>query len=101
MHNASETLSPKEVTNLVTESLRGTSGTQSADMLVQMNDAGYFDNLTPSEIKSIMNKFGVDELMLEQAENRATIPTQGVTLPTGRTTFPSGSGLTGMTSTIR
>lgn len=94
-------MTPKQVTTFVTETLRGTSGTQSADMLVRMNDAGYFDALTPSEIKTIMNKFGVNELMLEQAENRMTIPTQGVTLPTGRTTFPSGSGLSGMTSTIR
>lgn len=94
-------MTPKQVTTFVTETLRGTSGTQSADMLVRMNDAGYFDNSTPAEIKSIMNKFGVNELMLEQAENRMTIPTQGVTLPTGRTTFPSGSGLSGMTSTIR
>lgn len=94
-------MTPKQVTTFVTETLRGTSGSQSADMLVRMNDAGYFDTLTPAEIKTIMNKFGVDELMLEQAENRMTIPTQGVTLPTGRTTFPSGSGLSGMTSTIR
>ena len=94
-------MTPKQVTTFVTETLRGTSGSQSADMLVKLNNSGYFEQLTPSEIKTIMNKFGVDELMLEQAENRATISTQGVVLPSGRVTYPSGSGLTGMTSAIR
>lgn len=83
-----ELMSPKETIAVVTDSLRGTSGSQSADMLVQLNDAGYFENLTPSEIKTIMNKFDVDELMLEQAYNRQSAFTsqapyrpQGIPLP--------------------
>lgn len=74
-------LTPKETISLTESTLRGTSGNSSADIMVQMNEQGYFDNLTPSELKTLMNKFGVTELMLEQAENRATIPAQGIPLP--------------------
>ena len=94
------TQTPKQVIAYAESNLRGTSGSTSADVMVQMNDAGLFENLTPAEIKSLMNKFGVTELMLEQAENRTTIPTQEITLPTGRV-IGQGSGLTGMTNTIR
>lgn len=99
-------LPPKQVIALAESSLRGTSGNTSADRLVQLNEAGYFDNLTPSEIKTLMNKFGVTELMLEQAENRATIPSQGITLPSGRNTnqngiTPTTGGFTGALNMIR
>jgi hypothetical protein len=69
-----EALPPKEAIAIVTDAIRGVTGPAAADVLEQMNQQGYFDNLTASEIKSLMNKAGVTDLQLEQAYNRATQP---------------------------
>lgn len=87
------TSTPKQIISYAESQLRGSGGSSAADKLVTLNNAGVMDNLTPSEIKSLMNKFGVDEKMIEQAENRLESLTTGVTLPSGRVTVPTNPNL--------
>lgn len=79
---------PKVILSYLENTLRGTTGASSADLLVQLNDLGFFENLTKTEIQNLNKKFGVTELMLEQAENRrdaftsqAPYKPQGIPLP--------------------
>lgn len=87
------TSTPKQIISYAESQLRGSGGSSAADKLVTLNNAGVMDNLTPSEIKSLMNKFGVDEKMIEQAENRLESLTTGVKLPSGRVTVPTNPNL--------
>jgi len=90
---SSSVSTPKQIISYAESQLRGSGGSTAADKLVTLNNAGVMDNLTPSEIKSLMNKFGVDEKMIEQAENRLESITTGITLPSGRVTVPTNPNL--------
>jgi len=87
------TSTPKQIISYAESQLRGTGGSSAADRLVALNDTGVMDNLTPAEIKTLMNKFGVTEQMIAQAENRIEAQTSGVTLPSGRVTVPTNPNL--------
>lgn len=80
---------PKEIISFVENSLRGTSGTQAADAIAEILNTGLMDNLFPSEVKSILKKFGVTDEMAEQADNRYEAKYYGVELPSGRTVMPT------------
>lgn len=84
---------PKQVISYAESQLRGSGGSTAADKLVNLNNTGVMDNLTPAEIKTLMNKFGVDEKMIEQAENRLESIATGVKLPSGRVTVPTNPNL--------
>jgi len=88
-----QTYTPKQIIAYAESELRGSGGSSAAERLVALNDTGVMDNLTPAEIKTLMNKFGVTEQMIAQAENRIEAQTSGVTLPSGRVTVPTNPNL--------
>lgn len=69
--------------NDLDSALKNIPPTQGADLLVSLEQSGQLAGIDDNQLAILVSKYGITPDQIRQAENRATIPTQGITLPSG------------------
>lgn len=67
----------------IDSALKNVPTSQGADLLVRLEQSGQLSGIDDNQLAILVNKYGITPDQIRQAENRATIPTQGITLPSG------------------